>query len=102
MKEIIDYGSRYLIITAFFYVLLALVNIVRFTIQGMGFSSFAMCAGVLEMIARILASVILVPALGFTGACLASPLAWVFADSFLVPAFFHCKKKLTRESAQAA
>ena len=102
MKEIIDYGSRYLIITAFFYVLLALVNIVRFTIQGMGFSSFAMCAGVLEMIARILASVILVPALGFTGACLASPLAWVFADSFLVPAFFHCKKKLTKEGSQTA
>ena len=102
MKEIIDYGNRYLIITAFFDVLLALVNIVRFTIQGMGFSSFAMFAGLLEMIARILAGVFLVPTLGFTGACLASPLAWIFADAFLVPAFFHCRNKLIAITEKSA
>ena len=96
VTEIIEYGNKYLIITAFFDVMLALVNIVRFTIQGMGFSGFAMFAGLLEMIARILAGVFLVPWLGFTGACLASPLAWIFADSFLVPAFFHCRKKLMK------
>ena len=32
---------------------------------------------------------ILVPMLGFTGACLAGPVAWVMADIYLIPAFFH-------------
>ena len=94
IEEILTYGSRYLFITACFDTLLALVNIVRFTIQGMGFSSFAMIAGVLEMVARSLAGIFLIPMIGFTGACLAGPLAWVFADAFLIPAYFHCKKKV--------
>ena len=65
-------------------------------LMQMGFSDFAIIAGVLEMIARILAGVILIPALGFTGACLASPLAWIFADAFLIPAYFHCKRTLDK------
>ena len=75
------------------YILLAFVNIVRFLIQGMGYSKFAIIAGVCEMVARTLVAWICVPLWGFTGACLASPIAWVFADLFLFPAYFHVLKK---------
>lgn len=44
--------------------LLSLVNIVRFLIQGMGFSGFAVFAGVFEMIARALIGLIFVPIFG--------------------------------------
>ena len=74
--------------------LLVLVNTVRFTIQGMGFSVFAITSGVLEMIARSLAGLVVVPLIGYTGICLAHPMAWIFADAFLIPAFFYCKKKI--------
>lgn len=88
--------SRYfLLINAAFYIALALVNIVRFMIQGMGFSGFAVLAGVAEMIARALIGLIFVPIFGFTAACFASPLAWIFADAFLIPAFFYCRRKLS-------
>jgi hypothetical protein len=60
----------------------------------MGFSGFAVFAGVFEMVARAIAGIGLVPMFGFTAACFASPLAWVFADIFLIPAFFSCRKKL--------
>ena len=43
--------SRYILIQSAFFFPLALVNIVRFSIQGMGFSPFAILAGVLEMAA---------------------------------------------------
>ena len=46
------------------------------------------------MIARSLAALVLVPPLGFLGVCLGSPLAWILADAFLVPAYFRCKKRL--------
>ena len=55
---------------------------------------FAIIAGVLEMIARSLTALVLVPPLGFLGVCLGSPLAWILADAFLVPAYFRCKKRL--------
>ena len=76
-----------------FFFFLALVNIVRFLIQGMGYSKLAVFAGAFEMIARGLAGFVLVPSFGFRAVCFANPLAWIFADIFLIPAFFYVRKK---------
>ena len=62
----------------------------------MGFSTFAILSGVFEMIARTLMGIFIVPVFGFTGACFASPLAWIMADIFLIPAYFYVKRKLER------
>lgn len=94
---IMQNSSQFLIIVSAFYCLLTLVNTVRFTIQGMGFSSLAIIAGVMEMIARGIAGMLLVPAFGYLGACYSSPLAWLLADAFLIPAFFLCKRKVARQ-----
>ena len=94
---IMQNSTQFLIIVSAFFCLLTLVNTVRFTIQGMGFSSLAIIAGVMEMIARGIAGVLLVPAFGYLGACYSSPLAWLFADAFLIPAFFFCKRKVARQ-----
>lgn len=81
-------------VNVLFYFPLALVNIVRFLIQGMGFSKLAVFAGAFEMLARGLAGFVLVPAFGFPAVCFANPLAWIFADIFLIPAYFLVKKKM--------
>lgn len=94
---IIDDVRMLLIYYTSAYILLALVNIIRFLIQGMGFPSFAILAGVFEMIARGIAGFLLVPLLGLTGVALGSPIAWVFADAFLIPAYFHVKKVLQKK-----
>lgn len=95
-SELLQNARLLLMINSVFYIPLALVNIIRFLIQGMGFGIFAMLAGVCEMVARSLAGFFLVPAFGFIGVCFASPLAWIFADAFLIPAYLHVKKKLER------
>ena len=82
------------------YFPLALVNIIRFLIQGMGFANFAILAGVFEMIARSAAGIVLVPILGYTGVCLGGPLAWILADAFLIPAYFYVKRVLIRRRGQ--
>ena len=92
----LDNAHLYLIINGAFYIPLALVNIVRFLIQGMGYSMFAVLAGVMEMVGRTLVGVVLVPIFGFPAICFASPIAWVLADSFLIPAYIRVKKKLGR------
>ncbi|MBQ6257485.1 MAG: MATE family efflux transporter [Clostridia bacterium] len=85
--EVTDMGAQFLTINAAFYVPLLFVNIVRLSIQGMGYTRVAMLAGMFEMIARTAVAVLLVPAVGFTGACFANPAAWVLADLFLFPCY---------------
>jgi Na+-driven multidrug efflux pump len=94
--EVIRNAHRYLVCNSGFYILLTIVNVWRFSIQGMGFSGFAVLAGVCEMAARGLVGFLLVPIFGFPAVCFASPLAWVFADCFLIPGFFHCLHSLER------
>lgn len=94
--SIIGDVQLYLILNTVFYFPLALVNIIRFLIQGMGFPKFAILAGVFEMVARALSGIILVPLMGFAGAGLGGPIAWIFADAFLIPAYFHVSKVLRK------
>lgn len=94
--QMLTNARMFLIVNSCFYIPLALVNIIRFLIQGMGFSTFAILAGVFEMAARALAGLVLVPKFGFIGACFANPLAWVFADVFLIPAYIHVKRRLQK------
>lgn len=63
---------------------------------GYGFPEIRHLAGVFEMIARSLAGFGLVPIIGFTGVCLGSPIAWIMADAFLIPAYFHVSKVLQK------
>ena len=96
--QLLPLARMYQLTQAFFYFPLALVNIFRFLIQGMGFSPLATMAGIMEMIART-ALAFLVPVYGFTVARFASPAAWILADLFLIPAYFYCFRKLTCPAA---
>lgn len=94
--EVIRQAHIFMIVNAAFYIPLAAVNIYRFSIQGMGYSGFAVLAGVCEMAARALVGFAFVPRFGFLAACFASPLAWIFADAFLIPALSHCISVMRR------
>ncbi len=87
---------RYTLLCTAGFPLLTCILTFRFSIQGMGFSPFAMIAGVLEMIARCFVGLWLTKMIGFDAICLSSPAAWLTADLFLIPAFFYCYKKMLR------
>ena len=92
--EILHNTRTFLMFNVSFYFPLALVNIVRFMIQGLGYSKLAILAGVCEMVARSAVAFCLVPVLGYNGACLSNPAAWIAADLFLIPAYIHVMKHL--------
>ncbi len=94
--EILRKTRWFLIGNTVFYFPLALVNIVRFMIQGLGYSKLAIIAGVCEMIARSFAGFCLVPLFGYWAVCFASPIAWIAADAFLIPAYRHVMRQLHR------
>ncbi len=92
--EVMSMGVRYLKINASFYIPLLFVNIVRLSIQGMGYTRIAMLAGLFEMVARTAVALFLVPVQGFTGACFANPAAWIMADAFLIPCYLRIMRAL--------
>ena len=97
--EALAQAYRYTMICTAGFPLLTFILTFRFSIQGMGFSTFAMLAGVLEMIARCFVGIVLPEMIGFTSICISSPAAWLTADLFLIPAFFFCKRRLQKRFA---
>lgn len=94
--EILNDTALFLHVSVCFFPVLGLLCILRYTIQGAGFTGLAMLSGVSEMIARILVSVLAVPMWGYIAVCFGDPTAWLFADAFLIPAFIYVYKRIKR------
>lgn len=96
-QAVVANAAKMMRISCYFYPALGMLTIFRYSIQGLGYSNLSMLSGVMEMIARCGVSLWLVPVFAFTGVCFGDPVAWIFADMFLFPAFFllyrHLKKR---------
>lgn len=100
-SEIISNAAMYMRISSYFFPVLGILTILRYSLQGLGFSNLSMLSGVMEMIARCGVSLWLVPAFLFLGVCYGDPTAWIAADLFLVPAIIIVYKKLKKRLARA-
>ena len=95
-SSILNDAYLFMLINGAFSLALSCIYIIRLFIQGMGYSKMAMFAGVCEMAARSIAGLWLVPQFGYIAACFASPIAWIMADLFLIPAYFYIMRQLKR------
>ena len=87
----------YLKCIGIFFIPLAIVNIYRNGIQGLGYGLLPMMAGVAELIGRGVVAVIAGEMRSYTGVCLAGPAAWSLAAALLIVMYFfimnvHLKK----------
>ena len=98
--EVVGRAAQFMRIANYFYPALGLLTILRYSIQGLGFSNLSMLSGVMEMIARCGVSLWLVPALAWTGVCLGDPVAWCMADLFLIPAFLWVQRRLKKQAKE--
>lgn len=94
--EILKDATLFLHVAATFFPLVGVLCILRYSIQGAGFTNLAMFSGVAEMLARILVSLIAVPIWGYVAVCFGDSTAWLFADVFLVPAFWYVYKQIKK------
>ena len=101
--DVISYGHEYLIVNGSMYWVLSLLFIFRSTLQGLGQSVVPTVAGVMELVMRTAAAFFLVGWVGYLGACLANPMAWVGSCVPLTIAFFWTwrgfKKRVDLETA---
>lgn len=79
-EEVIFAAHRYLIATAECFSLVAVLFVLRNTLQGLGFTYANAVAGAGELIGRISIAFIFTPLIGFNAVCYAAPAAWLLAD----------------------
>lgn len=97
--EVIELGYKANLICTAGFVFLACVNLFPNVLQGMGFAIASMITGITEVVGRLIAARFFARWWGFTGVCLASPMAWVCTAIFAVPAYIICKKRLEKKFA---
>lgn len=87
--EIMAAASRYILAIAQCYSLVAILFVMRNTLQGLGFTYANSVAGLGEFFGRLSIAFILTPALGFDAVCYAGPAAWLLADIPLIIIYLH-------------
>jgi len=75
-ENVVAMGSLYLRVQGTMYWVLGLLFICRNPLEGLGNSLVPTVAGVGELVMRFLAAFFVVPAIGFMGVCISSPMAW--------------------------
>ena len=87
-REMISYAEGYLNYVAPCYFFLGLLAIYRSAVQGMQNAKAPFAACIIELAVRLFSTEVLCSHLGYTGVCLASPLAWIFASALLIPVYY--------------
>ncbi len=82
--EIMVAAKRYILAIAQCYSLVAILFVMRNTLQGMGFTYANSIAGVGELFGRLSVAFVFTPLLGFDAVCYAGPAAWLLADIPLI------------------
>lgn len=95
--EIIGYTQEVLNYSAVFMIFLGFIFVYRNVLQGMGESFVPMMAGFYELAARSVVAFILPKFIGFTGICLADPIAWIAAAVPLMFTYYRNIKKISKE-----
>lgn len=96
--DIMAAAKRYILAIAQCYSLVAVLFVMRNTLQGLGFTYANSVAGIGEFFGRLLVAFVFTPLIGFDAICYAGPAAWLLADIPLIIIYLSKQKKFTRLS----
>ena len=96
VEEVIGNVEIYLRCIGIFMIPLAIVNIYRNGIQGMGYGLLPMMAGVAELVGRGATALVAAHYRSYFGTCMASPVAWLLASALLLVMYHFIMKDLAQ------
>ena len=94
--DVVNLAHQMLIINGCGYWALGMLFVLRGALQGLGHTLVPTVTGVIELVMRVGAAVLLGALIGFAGVALSNPLAWVGAIVLLVPAYVRAHRDLAR------
>ena len=99
-SEMMFAAKRYILATAQCYSLVAILFVLRNSLQGLGYTYANMIAGAGELVGRIAIAFIFTKIIGFSAVCYAAPAAWLLADIPLAIIYLNKQKKFKRLAKQ--
>jgi len=100
--DVVYMAHRMLIINGCGYWALGMLFVLRGALQGLGHTLVPTVTGVIELVMRVGAAVVLGALIGFDGVALSNPLAWVGAILLLVPAYVRAHRGLATQPVAPA
>ena len=94
--EVVRLAHLMLIINGCGYWALGVLFVLRGALQGLGHTLIPTVTGVVELVMRVGAALVLGAMIGFEGVALSNPLAWLGAIALLVPAYVRAHRDLGR------
>ena len=95
--RVFELAQTYFNINGSLYWILAVLFILRYTLQGLGQSKIPTIAGMMELLMRSFAAIVLTGMWGYPGAAAASPLAWIGSVAVLLYSSMRSMKQLGEE-----
>ena len=93
----LDVAYHYTMVLAFCLPAAYLMNLFRYSLQGIGNTVAPMCSGICEMLARTCAAYFLPAMIGQTGLYLMDGSAWAAAGIFQIICFYITLRKISRQ-----
>lgn len=87
-SKVIELAAYYTRISSVFYFALAALFIYRNSLQGLGNGRIPIVSSCIEMGVKVVATFALIPYTGYTGICLAEPIAWTLMAPVLIVFFY--------------
>ena len=96
--EVVGMAAQMLAINGATYWILGILFVLRGALQGLGHALIPTVTGVIELVMRVGAAVVLGGIFGFIGVAASNPLAWLGAVVVLVPAYLVAHRRLASEA----
>ena len=84
-KEVLETGARYLKFDTIFYMVAALITLLRNVLQGLGNHITPIVSSFVELAGKVVFARVMVPQLGYWGVILAEPVVWIL---MVIPLIF--------------
>lgn len=94
--DVVDLAHLMLLVNGCGYWALGVLFVLRGALQGLGHTLVPTVTGVIELVMRVGAAVVLGAMIDFVGVALSNPLAWLGAIVLLVPAYVRAHRDLAR------
>ena len=98
--EIMAAAEKYILAIARCYSLVAILFVIRNTLQGLGYTFANSVAGIGEFFGRLLVAFVLTPVIGFDAVCYVGPAAWLLADIPLIIIYLVKQHKFKKKESE--
>jgi len=93
-EQVVSLAHQFLVINGVFYWALGVLFTLRGALQGLGRTLVPTATGVIELVMRVVAAIVLGGMFGFVGVAWGNPLAWFGSVLLLVPAWYGALRAL--------